>query len=51
MYFTVVFNIHGSVVSHFIFSNVYHVGSVEDRKYLRCDILNNQVKFNVILST
>ncbi|XP_046728087.1 SWI/SNF-related matrix-associated actin-dependent regulator of chromatin subfamily A containing DEAD/H box 1A isoform X2 [Silurus meridionalis] len=29
---------------------VYY-GSVEDRKYLRQDILNNQVKFNVIVST
>ncbi|KAB5567498.1 hypothetical protein PHYPO_G00233460 [Pangasianodon hypophthalmus] len=30
---------------------IVYYGSVEDRKYLRHDILNNQVEFNVIVST
>ncbi|XP_062854392.1 SWI/SNF-related matrix-associated actin-dependent regulator of chromatin subfamily A containing DEAD/H box 1A [Trichomycterus rosablanca] len=30
---------------------IVYYGSVEDRKYLRHDILNNQVQFNVIVST
>lgn len=35
----------------YLFLHAYHVGSVEDRKYLRYDILNNEVEFNVIVST
>lgn len=27
------------------------LGSVEDRKYLRHDILDNQIEFNIIMST
>uniref|UniRef100_A0AAR2IRE5 DNA helicase n=1 Tax=Pygocentrus nattereri TaxID=42514 RepID=A0AAR2IRE5_PYGNA len=30
---------------------IVYYGSVEDRRYLRHDILNNQVEFNVIVST
>lgn len=31
--------------------HVFHTGSIEDRRYLRHDILNNDVEFNVIVTT